>query len=278
MNKIISKINRISLSSNALKIIAIITMIIDHIGYYFEPYMNNVIYIVLRAVGRISMPLFAFLLVQGFFHTKDLKKYIIRIFSFAIITQLAIFAVSIFDTREINLSVNMQLNILFSYTLSLITLWIIHEKRIVKKYDDSKNMLLKILLVIGIIAIYLFIPFDYEIYVPLLVVMLYFIEKLKIMIYMQRQNYAVSVKGMFASSISEDKIQKGYIILILLAKLIIITKSMNTMYWYMLLSILPIYLYNGEKGKSNKRIKWLFYAVFPLQHFLIYLVSVLVNK
>ena len=74
MNKIISKINKISLSSNALKIIAIITMIIDHIGYYFEPYMNNVIYIVLRAVGRISMPLFAFLLVQGFFHTKDLKK------------------------------------------------------------------------------------------------------------------------------------------------------------------------------------------------------------
>ena len=278
MNKIISKINRISLSSNALKIIAIITMIIDHIGYYFELYMNNVIYIVLRAVGRISMPLFAFLLVQGFFHTKDLKKYIIRIFSFAIITQLAIFAVSIFDTREINLSVNMQLNILFSYTLSLITLWIIHEKRIIKKYDDSKNMLVKILFVIGIIAIYLFIPFDYEIYVPLLVVMLYFIEKLKIMIYMQRQNYSVSVKGMLASSISEDKIQKGYILFILLSMLVIITRSMNSMYWYMLLSIIPIYLYNGEKGKSNKRIKWLFYAVFPLQHFLIYLVSVLVNK
>ena len=98
-------------------------MIIDHIGYYFEIYMNNVIYCILRGIGRISMPIFAFLIVQGFFHTKDIKKYIIRIFSFAIITQLAIFCVSLFDKNAYNLSVVNQLNILFSYTLSLILLW-----------------------------------------------------------------------------------------------------------------------------------------------------------
>jgi len=278
MNKIISKLNKISLTSNSLKIIAIVTMIIDHIGYYFKPYMNNVVYIMLRAIGRISMPLFAYLLVQGFFHTKDLKKYIIRIFVFAIATQLAIFGVSIFDENPQNLSVNTQLNVLFSYTLSLITLWVIHEKTIIKKYDLNKNMFAKILMILAIIGIYVFIPFDYEIYLPLFIVMLYFIEKLKITIYMQRQNYNISIKGMLVSSLTEDKIKKGYILLILFAMLTIIIRSMNPMYWYMLLSIIPIYLYNGERGKSNKKIKYMFYAVFPLQHFLIYLVSLLIQK
>jgi len=275
MNKLISKLKKISLTSNGLKIIAIITMIIDHIGYYFENDMNHIIYIILRIVGRISMPLFAYLLVQGFFYTKDLKKYILRIFIFAIITQLAIFGVGMFDENRLNMSVNTQLNILFSYTLSLITLWIIHEKKMVKKYDSNKNMFAKIFLILAIVGIYVFIPFDYEVYLPLLVVMFYFIEKLKVTLYIQRQNYNVSIKGMVASSISEDKIKKGYILLILLAMLIIITKSMNNMYWYMLFALIPIYLYNGERGKNNKIIKYTFYAVFPIQHFLLYLVSLL---
>jgi len=278
MGKIVSKLSKVSLNSNSLKIIAIITMIIDHIGYYFQPYMNNIVYITLRTIGRISMPLFAYLLVQGFFYTKDLKKYIIRLFVFALITQLAIFGVSIFDDDAQKLSVNTQLNILFSYTLSIIVLWLLHEKKIIMKYDVNKNMFVKIFMILGIIGIYIFIPFDYEIYLPLLVVMLYFIEKLKITIYMQRQNYNINIKGMIASSISEDKIKKGYILLIFIAMLIIITRSMNPMYWYMLLSIIPIYLYNGERGKRNKKIKYMFYSVFPLQHFLIYLASLLLIK
>ena len=182
MNRFISKLSKISLNSNQLKIIAIVTMIIDHIGYYFQPEINEYIYYILRAIGRISMPLFAFILVQGFFHTSDLKKYILRIFSFAVITQIGIFAVSILDTNRLNMSVNTQLNILFSYTLSLITLWLIHEKNIIKRFDSNKNMFFKIFMLVLILGMFLFIPFDYEIYVPLLVLMLYLIEKLKITI------------------------------------------------------------------------------------------------
>lgn len=278
MNKIISKLSKISLNVNQLKVIAILTMIIDHIGYYFESNINNVIYIILRAIGRISMPIFAYLIVQGFFYTKNLKKYIIRIFSFAIVTQVAIGLVSIFDENRLSMSVNTSLNVLFSYTLSLIILWLIHEKRIIEKYDESKNMFIKIFIILGIIGIYIFIPFDYEIYLPLFIVMLYFIEKLKITLYMQRQNYNISIKGIVASAISEDKIQKGYILLIFFAMLVIITKSMNPMYWYMLFALIPIYLYNGEKGKSNTKLKYLFYAIFPIQHILIYLASLLILK
>ena len=62
------------LTSNDLKIVAIITMLIDHIGYYLYPNLNLETYVAFRIIGRISMPIFAFLIVQGFLHTKNIKK------------------------------------------------------------------------------------------------------------------------------------------------------------------------------------------------------------
>ncbi len=276
IDKIISRFRKIRISGNGLKIIAIVTMLIDHIGYYFQENMPSIIYVILRIIGRISMPLFAYLIVQGFFYTKDLKKYITRVFSLALITQVAIFVVSIFDATPERLSVNVQLNILFSYTLSLITLWVIHEKNIIQKFTYNQNLFLKVFMILTIIGIYVFIPIDYGIYVPLLIVMLYFIEKLKVTIYLEKNNYNMSMKKVITSFISERNIKIGYIALILIALLIIIIESKNSMYWYMLLSIIPISLYNGERGIKSKKIRWAFYSVFPIQHFLLYLLSVII--
>lgn len=275
INNLFYKFQKTNLNGNQIKIIAIITMLIDHLGYYFELDMPNEIYFVLRVIGRISMPLFAFLLVQGFFHTKDFKKYILRIFVVSIVTQIAIFVVSFFDENRLALSVNNQLNILFSYTLSLIILWIIHEKNIIKKYTYNQNMFLKIFILIAIVGIFVFIPIDYGIYVPLLVTMLYFIEKLRITIYLQKQNGTMSVKNVVLSFIPENKIKLGYIILITIAILIVIIQSKNNMYWYMLFSIIPISMYNGERGKKNRKTNLLFYSVFPVQHFLLYFLSII---
>ena len=269
------KMKKMSLNSNQLKIIAIVTMLIDHLGYYFQNNMPYGIYIVLRAIGRISMPIFAFMIVQGFFYTKNFKKYILRLFILALVTQVAIFGVSLFDENSSKLSVNNQLNILFSYVLSLISLWIIHEKNIIKKYTYNQNMFFKIFIMIIITGIFVFIPIDYGIYVPLFIIMLYFIEKLKITIHLDKQNYNMSMRKFITSFISDDNLKLGYILLIAIAMLIIIIESGNNMYWYMFISIIPIYLYNGERGVKNKKINWLFYSIFPLQHFLLYLLSIL---
>ena len=275
MNKFILKLQKVGLNINQLKIIAVVTMIIDHLGYYFRSYINNSVYYILRAIGRISMPLFAFILVQGFFHTKDIKKYVVRVFSVAIITQLVIYVAHIFDKDAYNLSVNTQLNILFSYTLSLITLWLIHEKTIINKLNCNQNIVLKIFLIITIIGIFVFIPIDYTIYVPMLITLFYFIEKLKITIYLQKQNYTISVKNVLVALIDDAHIKIVYNALIFLAMLLIVIESRIYMYWYMLFSILPIYLYNGQRGKKSKRIDVLFYLIFPVQHFLLYILSVI---
>lgn len=74
------------LSGNALKIIAAVTMLIDHVGFAFYPYfLPDPIMIAMRAIGRIAMPLFAFLIAEGCRYTKDRKKYFLMIFLLGIV-------------------------------------------------------------------------------------------------------------------------------------------------------------------------------------------------
>ena len=70
---------KLGLSTFALKIIAITSMLIDHIGSVLLPDYN-----ILRIIGRLSFPIFAFLVVEGYFHTRDVKKYLQRLFVFGV--------------------------------------------------------------------------------------------------------------------------------------------------------------------------------------------------
>lgn len=69
--------------SDLLKLIAIITMLIDHTGLLLFPELR-----LMRTIGRIAFPIFAWLLVQGFIHTSDRKKYGLRFLCFALAAEI----------------------------------------------------------------------------------------------------------------------------------------------------------------------------------------------
>lgn len=273
-----SNILKRGINSNMLKTIAIIAMVIDHIGFYFLTVLPNGIYIVCRYIGRISMPIFVYLLVQGFFYTKNYKKYLSRISLFAVITQVLITILALINIKWVSdyiyaTQVYCQLNILFTFAILLIMLKLLHEPVIVKKWSINKNLTLKIILVFVGFVICAIIPLDYNIEVPILGVLFYYIEKLKITVLMAKSKTGFNFKKMFLFSIDEYKIKSIYLMLIggAIFTLIIYFNAR----WTIMFALLFIAMYNGERGKIN--LKYLYYIVFPLQHILLYSLAMIVT-
>lgn len=69
--------------SNLIKLIAITSMLADHIGVVFFPHDP-----IWRIAGRIAFPLFAYQLGVGYEHTSDRKKYALRLLLFALLSQI----------------------------------------------------------------------------------------------------------------------------------------------------------------------------------------------
>lgn len=267
------KLLKSGIDRNMLKTIAIIAMVIDHIGFYFVPNIPTVVYTLCRYVGRIAMPIFVYMLVQGFFYTKNFEKYITRIGICAAITQIAIFILEYLNIKYISnytaaTQVYRTLNILFTFMMCLISLKVIHEKIIIENWDNRKNVILKVIIIVVLFTITLFIPLDYGTEAILLSILLYFIERFKIQLFVAKSNPNMSLKNMAVKLVDDKKIKYIYLGLILLS-LIMITVYFN-MRWSVLFSIVPIAFYNSEKGKCNNFVKYLYYIIFPLQHVLLY--------
>ena len=93
---------RMGFNGNQLKLIAVVSMLIDHMAYLFigvgmlTPALQAgeefsalfLLYRVLRAIGRTAFPVFCFLLVEGFLHTKSRRRYAIRLGIFSLISEI----------------------------------------------------------------------------------------------------------------------------------------------------------------------------------------------
>lgn len=72
-----------------MKILAVVSMLVDHIAIFLFPrFIDGSVYMVMRAIGRFAFPVFAFLIVNGYERTRDVRRYLTRLLAFAVISQI----------------------------------------------------------------------------------------------------------------------------------------------------------------------------------------------
>lgn len=98
------------LTGNQLKLIAMITMTCDHVGVQIFPQC-----LWLRILGRLAMPIYAYMIAEGCRHTRDRKKYLLRLFGMGTLCQIVYFVAmkSLYQC------------ILIAFSLSVILIWLI---------------------------------------------------------------------------------------------------------------------------------------------------------
>ena len=101
------------LTGNALKFIAAISMVIDHIGYLIFPKV-----VILRIIGRLAFPIFAFMISEGAKYTKNRLRYLLTLSGFAAVIQVVYYVYS--NSLKMSVMVTFTLAVCMIYALDLL--------------------------------------------------------------------------------------------------------------------------------------------------------------
>lgn len=200
-----------------LKLIACITMLLDHIGYAFvhQPYG---VYAALRILGRLSFPIYCFLITEGVAHTKSPVKYLLRLGILAVLSE------PFFDLMCYNQLTWAKQSVMI--TLLAGALMCLIMKKLPKFW-----MKLPVVIPFYILAPYL--RADYGINGILIIAMFMLTRELPL-----KDLWRVLLLGILCLYMGGFGLK-------------IFGKSLPS-YWYAFLSIIPILLYSGQKGRANK--------------------------
>ncbi len=228
------------LSGNALKVIAIIAMTIDHVTSVLHPgYSGGAIILGLHAIGRLTMPIMCFLIAEGYYYTHDVKKYTLRLFILAILSHFAYnFCFGIpfvpFQTSIFN-----QTSVIWPYAWALVVLQMQHNT------NPKFKPWMKTALCILISAITF--PSDWSC-IAMLVILNF---------YNNRGDFKKQMLGMM--------IFVGFYALVYC---IFIDLRFGLLQFCVALATIPLSQYNGQRGKW-KGMKWFFYLYYPAHLFLL---------
>ena len=133
------------LSGSALKVIAMISMVIDHIALYLMEY-GTVLYETMRCIGRIAFPVFAFLIAEGFIHTRSRYRYFFTLLGFAVISEIPWYLLNGADGTH---------NVMFTLALGVATLMVLENLL-------QRSMVLGFLWTLGMAGLASWLGVDYE--------------------------------------------------------------------------------------------------------------------
>lgn len=213
------------MNRNVLKIIAVISMLIDHIGAYIFPDAYW-----LRCIGRLAFPIFAFYIAEGMRYTRSRKRYVLTLLVFAIISQIPYGFL-----REFY-----YLNILFTFLIAIFAIFLIEN------YKKNETLYMIYLLLLG--SVLLFVEFlnivDYGIFGVLLILVFYFVKDKKLSLSLGAACLVLLTLKMMLFA--------GFTL-------------RSTVQFLSILSLLLLYFYNGNKGKVNlKWLFYIFYPLHLL--------------
>ncbi|MCM3033350.1 TraX family protein [Niallia sp. MER 6] len=221
-------------NSNVLKLIAILSMVVDHIAVGFVP-SGTTLELILRTIGRLAAPIIFYLIAEGYFYTSNVKKYLKRLFIFAVISHFPFvmyFGISWFQGTSV----------IWTLFLGLVALTIV-QKPSISVFD--KVMFVALCCLLAWMA-------DWN-YIGVLWIMFFGVFRGRFQL--QILNFVLI--GIFLYAIPG-----------------IYTSGLNSVFRLGFLLVIPLLaLYNGKQGRKSKVFKWGFYFFYPLHLLLLYILK-----
>lgn len=220
------------MSTFVLKLIAASSMLIDHIGYLF---FYDVQW--LRIVGRLAFPIFAFLVVEGAMHTRDFKKYVMRLSVFALISEI-----------PFNLAMRGRLiyadgsNVLVTFVIGLICIAFFKKLSLKSSFSTENGIYGALIFLAGAAAAY-FLHSDYGAYGVMLIYVFYVFRDRKL------------AKSLLA---------------------VLIFGFMPGIQIFASAALVILWFYNGREGYKSPAVKWGFYLFYPLHLFVLYMIKIMI--
>ena len=239
------------LSQEGLKLIACITMLLDHIGIIFvlERFQNATgadnrilleVYETLRIIGRISFPVYCFLLVEGIFHTHDPKRYGFRLLICAVLAEMP------YDLAFYGMVSWKKQSVMVTLLLGLLMMEVMKR---------CPHLLQRLLVIIPFAYLAQQLHTDYGAKGILVIALFALTRKMP-------HKMLLHFLGIWCIFSVNDILAQNW------QKLF----SVAIQDWATLAAI-PIALYDGRKATKNKLVQWAFYLFYPAHLLALYLIQ-----
>lgn len=224
---------RLGLTGNQLKIIAMVTMTLDHIGLILFPYS-----LLLRIIGRLAFPIYAYMIAEGCRHTRSMGRYLLTIAGIGIFYQIVCL---------LNLH-SLYQSILITFSLSIGLIWLSKTAR------KKKSSALWTLTGLSVVAIFIF-------------------TEVLPLVLPRSWDFGVDygfIGVMIPVGVYYAK-KPFWKLLVCGIGLAMLAATIYWIQWFALAALPLLALYNGRRGKGQ--LKWLFYLYYPAHLILLYAIA-----
>ena len=242
--------SKLEISSMTLHILAMVFMLCDHLWATVIPGNDW-----LTDIGRMAYPIFAFMIVEGYFHTRSLKKYVGRLFLFAVLSEIPFNLV-----MGSSLFYPLHQNVLWTF---LIAVFLMYLNESAKK---KGKLWFRIVTCIGTLCLAFVLGLvtfvDYHYAGVLTVLVFYFFRG--------RKWWQFCGQLLCLYYINVEVLSGFYYEVNLFGYTFSIVRQA-----FALLALIPMWLYRGKQGPYNKVIKYVYYGFYPVHLLVLVLIRMI---